>query len=164
MESKVVKSDFTKLDGFIKALNSNYVVRVGIMGAKNGRSDPKSKGQSNADIGFIHEFGRPGTGRRPAIPERSFLRMPLLVKAQRIIDETIQAGVFKNLMKGDMKQVMTDLGIACERAILDAFDTGGFGTWARNTAYTLAHKKGNSPLIDLGFLRKSIASEVVKKS
>jgi hypothetical protein len=162
MESKVVKSDFSKLDNFMKALHSNYVVRVGIMGAKNARSD--SNGQSNADIGFIHEYGRPQTGGRPAIPERSFLRMPILVKAQRIIQETIAAGSSKHLAKGDMKAVMVDLGIACERAILDAFESAGFGSWARNTAYTLAHKKGDSPLIDLGFLRKSITSEVVKIS
>ena len=161
MESKVVKSDFRKLEGFMKSLRGagNYKVRVGIMGTKNNRND--KSGQTNADIGFIHEYGRPATKGHPAIPMRSFLLMPIVQKSDRIISEVVQDKMVKNLGDGNIVEVLTDLGIAAERAILDAFDTGGFGSWRPNAPSTVRRKGSAQPLIDLGFLRKSISSEVV---
>lgn len=157
MESKVVKADFKKLDAFVKGLSSSsgWAVRVGIMGKKNQRND--KSGQSNADIGFVHEFGQP-----PHIPQRSFLRMPITVKSDRIIKETTRDIAVKKTSPGDIVAILTDLGINCERAVLDAFDSGGFGTWAKNAPSTIRRKGSSQPLIDLGFLRKSISSEVVK--
>lgn len=155
MESKVVKADFKKLDAFVKGLNAGYAVKVGIMGRKNSRND--KSGQTNADIGFIHEFGQP-----PHIPQRSFLRMPILQKSDRILKETVRSATVKNLAAGNIVQVLIDLGIACERAILDAFDSAGFGSWKKNAPSTVRRKGSSQPLIDFGFLRKSISSEVVK--
>jgi hypothetical protein len=160
MESKVVKSDFKNLDAFVQGLRAGYIVKVGIMGQKNTRNDTSNK--SNADIGFIQEFGRPRTAKSPAIPMRSFLRMPLMFKADRILKEMKQVQMVKKLEKGDFLQILKDLGFICERVILDAFDSAGFGSWAKNAAYTIKKKKGSQPLIDLGFLRKSISSQVVK--
>lgn len=154
MDSKVVKADFKNLDAFVKGLTSGYIVKVGIMGRKNNRND--GSGQTNADIGFIHEFGT------SKIPKRSFLRFPLFFKSSRILKEIAQDVTVKNLGKGDMIQILKDLGIACERAILDAFGTGGWGYWQRNAPSTIKRKGSAQPLIDLGFLRKSISSEVTK--
>jgi hypothetical protein len=167
MEAKIVKEDFKKLNQFMDGLlhSGGYVVRVGIMGQKNTRSD--DSGQTNADIGFIHEYGKPATAHSPAIPERSFLRMPILFKSNVIIKETQQfidlqssGSKFIDKKPFDVVAVLTQLGIACERAILDAFDSRGFEKWKKNAPSTIARKHGEQPLIDLGFLRKSISSEV----
>ncbi len=159
MESKIVKSDFKNLDAFVKGVSGGHIVKVGIMGAKNNRSD--GSGLTNSDIGFIHEFGRPKTGKSPTIPMRSFLRMPILAKSPRILKETAEQSALKNLAKGNIRGLLRTLGIACERVILDAFDSKGFGTWAANAPSTIRRKGSNRPLIDIGFLRKSITSQVV---
>lgn len=159
MESKVVKNDLHKLNKFLDGLAhaSDYVVRVGIMGQKNSR--PDEHGQTNADIGFIHEYGRPTS--KPPIPQRSFLRMPLRAKATTIVKDMER--IQKVKQSSSILEILVDFGIECERMIMDAFDTAGFGTWPRNAPATIAAKGGSQPLIDLGFLRKSITSEVVKK-
>lgn len=160
MESKVVKADFKKLDAFVKGLGGGYVVKVGIMGAKNTRND--KSGQTNADIGFIHEFGRPKTATSPRIPERSFLRMPILTHSARILKEMANIATLKYFADGDIVKVLDALGHICERVILDAFDTKGFSSWEKNAPSTIKRKGSSQPLIDLGFLRKSITSQVVK--
>lgn len=156
MKSKIVENDLDKLNKFVKGLKPGYVVRVGILGNKNNRNDPKSKGKTNADIGLIHEFGT------PKIPQRSFLRMPLFVKSDRILKEMADAQTLKDFANGDILKILGYLGKVCERVILDAFDTKGFGDWAANAASTIKRKKGSQPLIDHGFLRRSISSDVVK--
>ena len=164
MESKVIKSDFRGLNNFVKCLTGGYNVKVGIMGAKNARDD----GQTNADIGVIHEFGRPATRSSKAIPMRSFLWMPIMTMANRIVNETKEDSMLKKILLDQMPAVMKSLGIACERAIAEAFASAGFGHWAPNTPFTIAQKskKGktsDSPLIDTGQLRRSISSEVVRR-
>jgi hypothetical protein len=147
MKSKVTY-DFSKLHKFIRGLESNLAVDVGIMGAKN-KSGQQTKirrdggGINNPTLGFIHEFGR-------GVPIRSFLRMPLTVKADGIIKDVVEAGALKKFAEGDVWGVMSDLGFACETAIGEAFDTAGFGDW------------GHSYLTDTGQLRRSIASQVVQ--
>lgn len=159
MESKVVKSDFKKLNQLLDGLAhaSEYVVRVGIMGQKNNR--PDGNGQTNADIGFIHEYGQPTAS--PPIPQRSFLRMPLRAKSSTIVKDMERIQKVKK--STNIVEILTDFGIECERMILDAFDSAGFGTWPKNAPSTIARKGSSQPLIDLGFLRKSITSEVVRK-
>lgn len=166
MESKIVKHDFKGLHDFVRGVQAGYYVKVGIMGNKNTRNDKNSKGQTNADIGFIHEYGRPKTAKSPAIPMRSFLRLPLLFKKDRILKEIAEIEMVKKLAKGDFLQILTDLGIVCERVILDAFYTSGWGSWPANAPSTIKKKARGSgstqPLTDLGFLRRSITSQVVK--
>lgn len=169
MESKIVKDDFKPLKKFLSQLEGigNIKLRVGIMGQNNTKRkyEPGSSSMTNADIGFIHEFGKPATRRSPAIPRRSFLRFPINFKSKRIIKETQQYIDLEKPEKLTAVGIMTQMGAACERAILDAFDSRGFGDWEPNTPYTIRmkakHSGSTSPLIDLGFLRKSISSEVV---
>lgn len=151
MESKIL-SDFKQLDLFVKAIDSNLVVKVGILGRKAGRTD--GEGQSNADIGFIHEFGT------SKIPRRSFLRMPLFQYSTDILSMVKKAGALKKLAAGKTIEVLADLGIACENVILRAFDAAGWGDWAPNAPSTIRRKGSSAPLIDTGQLRRSITSAV----
>ena len=168
MDSKIVKSDFNALNKFMLALNSGMVVDVGIFGNNttradlgkqvpfgskgtvrlNGKNYRGSSGLTNADVGFIHEFGT------SKIPKRSFLRMPIFQKSEEILAYVKKAGAMKKLAAGNMIQVLVDIGIACEACIATAFASSGWGSWA-------AKKSGRgSPLIDTGQLRRSIASRV----
>lgn len=147
MKPTFVKADFSKLDKFIKGLESRYAVDVGIFGARNTKIERDEVGINNAELGFIHEFGR-------GVPVRSFLRMPLQVKSNQILKEVVEAGAVKKMSEGNMYGVLSDLGIACEKAIAEAFDSSGYGDWKPN-------KKGTTPLVDTGQLRRSVASAVV---
>lgn len=157
MISKLVKLDMSGLNTFAKGIETGFAqlrVRVGIMGNKSSRM--KSKGMTNADIGFIHEFGG------PKIPRRSFLRMPLFQKGDEILESVKEAGALKKLAAGKTTEVLSDLGIGCEVAVLEAFDSAGFGDWESNAASTIKKKGSSRPLIDTGQLRRSIASAVVR--
>lgn len=154
-ESKIVTQDFKKLDKFVKALAvaDGYAVEVGILGNKTNR---KGGGMTNADIGFLHEFGTAKMKRR------SFLRMPLLMKTNQIIKDVMQAGALRLFAEGKIELILKYLGLACESVILDAFDSAGFGEWDPDKVATTKRKKGSTPLIDTGQLRRSITSRVVK--
>lgn len=152
MKSEIVKSDFNGLNEFIKGLQSGFVVDVGIMGNKAGRKD--EKGLTNADVGFVHEFGT------SKIPKRSFLRMPIFLHAEEILEQVKKAGALKKLAAGKMVEVLADIGIACEATILQAFASSGWGSWAANHPSTIKRKGSSSPLIDTGQLRRSISSHV----
>lgn len=151
MKSEIVKADFKNLNKFIKSMHTKYVVDVGIMGNKASR---KSDELTNAEIGAIHEFGT------NQIPPRSFLRMPLRLKSSDILAKVRDAGALKKLGSGNVVQVLKDLGVACEGAILEAFGSAGFGHWAPNAPSTIAQKHSDAPLIDTGQLRRSISSVV----
>jgi phage gpG-like protein len=149
LRSEIVKSDFRALNDFVKGITSKANVKVGIFGKKSGR---KEGSLTNAEVGAIHEFGSFSRG----IPARSFLRMPLFQKSETIVSEG-SAGSLKMLAKGNLIGILKNLGIACERAILGAFDSRGYGTWA-----PLKVRKG-TPLIDTGQLRRAITSKVERK-
>lgn len=155
MKSGIVKHEMSSLDAFVKAISSDMVVKVGIMGRKNGRKD--AEGLTNADVGFIHEFGT------SKIPKRSFLRMPIFQHSEDILAMVKKAGALKKLKAGLIIQVLADLGIACENVILRAFDSAGWGSWAPNTPATIRRKGSSAPLIDTGQLRRSISSAVVQR-
>ena len=61
--------------------------------ADQGRGGARKKsktpsGLTNADVGFLMEFGRPKTGKEPRIPARSWLRMPIFTKIKQIVQES----------------------------------------------------------------------------
>jgi len=165
-----ISGDFSQLEKLVKELKSDHYVDVGILGEAGSTEEG---GLTLAALGVVHEFGtdKAGRGNKTKIPARSFIKMPLETK-----QGDIQAGAEKNLEKnlaaGDVKQVFTDIGIAGEAAIQEAFDTAGFGKWAPNSPVTIEgskpDKEGNqfikgkgsdSPLIDDGTLRKGITSQ-----
>lgn len=112
------------------------------------------------------------------IPTRSFLRMPLLSAEGKkyVKDKTIKAlkqeygKDFESFLKGTDKISQRVLGkdiankiasVAWSR-VLDAFETGGFGKWAKVTAATMRNRQNqdNDPLLDTGELRDSISADV----
>lgn len=184
MKTRVVKTDLKKLDNFVASLSDRHAVRVGIFSKHAGRDE--SGGLNNPTIGAIHEFGSFSRG----IPARSFLRMPLHKKSEQIVTEASQ-GAVQLMTEGKFTRVLKNLGIACENAIQEAFETKGFGSWAPLAYSTIMHKlrrfsktkklsveirkqlaaqdleEGTNHamvLIQSGQLRGSIASEVVKIS
>ncbi len=164
-----IRFDLSKLNAFAKSLDDKHQVQVGIFGNKNNRKD-ETTGKTNAEIGAIHEFGSFSLN----IPMRSFLRMPVNLRADQILKDTA-IGADALLAAGKIVMVLKRLGIACENAIQLAFATRGFGQWAPDRVATVERKTSrltararrkiggwsNSPLIDTGQLRRSIDSRVV---
>jgi hypothetical protein len=145
-----VTSDLSKLNRFVKAVGDDWRVRVGIFGSRSERNDTNV--EDNASIGLKHELG----SFSEHLPQRSWLTMPLRVSQREIIRDA-SLGAKELMALGRMYDVLRNLGFACEDAILAAFRSGGFGTWA-----PLKDKKANHAiLIHTGQLRKSVASQVV---
>ena len=149
-----VKYNLSKLHTFVNGISKNYIVKVGIMGAKAGEDHG---GINNASIGAVHEFG----STNHEIPGRSFLRMPLFMKTTEIL-ESVKKNSLMPIALGNFRQVLVNLGIACENIIDTAFNTSGFGTWKKLKARTISKKIGQNPmpLINTSQLRRSIMSQV----
>lgn len=152
------KENFSGLQKVSEALGQRLETRVGILQGSGKRAG----GQSNATLGAIHEFGSKTKG----IPARSFLRMPL-EKRSHLIKQAVMANrakIARSLAEGDAEPIYRDLGIAAEAVIQSAFESNGFGSWAKNKPKTVASKKSSSPLIDTGQLRASVLSKVVQRN
>lgn len=151
-----VKLDMSGWKGLEKTLKGKYITRVGILGEKAQRQNGDSK-KNNAEIGEIHELGLCA-----GIPKRSFLKMPLEEKLfDKISSE--KENYYNALKSGKMVKWFQAVGIWCEEIIDQAFETGGFGSWAANSPVTIKRKGSSKPLIDFGELRRSITSEVLEK-
>lgn len=157
MESKV-EYDFSKLNDFIKAVSDKSIVKVGILGSKTNRND--KDGKTNAEIGAMHEFG----SELNNILRRSFLRMPMHNRAEQIVNEAGKDAM-ELFVKGNPKQVLNNLGVACLGAIHDAFKTRGFGTWQALKRATIRQKIQHNPdpLINTRQLERSITFKVEEK-
>lgn len=160
-----VKVDTTQLDTLMKEATSypNARARVGVLGPKSNRADAGTahnfKGLNNAEIGLRNEFGVMSL----RIPERSFLRMPLITRLPKTLEKVARKDWIKELLASGKLGLLKKLGAAGEAAIFDAFATKGFGKWKPNAPLTVMLKGSARPLIDHGELRQSIASEVVTK-
>lgn len=140
-------------------------VKVGILGgkAKEKRKTDGGEVVTNAQIGFINEFGR--LQGKPKIPARSFLNMPLrLYLAEFLKRHSGMTGkeLEKAIQRGEAEKLATKLGLIAEEVVQTAFATRGFGNWAPNAPMTVEKKGSDSPLIDTGELRRSISSEVIE--
>lgn len=139
--------------------------KVGIIGdkAKVKRAADSGEVLTNAQIGFIQEFGR--LQGKPKIPARSFLVMPLKLYLDEFLQKRkgmTRQEFEKAVRSGKADKFIKKLGIVAEEVIQTAFETEGFGNWAPNSPATVAKKGSDKPLIDTGELRRSISSEVVK--
>lgn len=162
MAENEIKLNFNNLNHLyklIKETGSKYI-KIGILGSTTHRAEGEL---TNAQIGFIQEFGRM---ENPRIPARSFLRMPLrehleekLSKSKKFSQESVKQAISNNQAEYLVKQ----LALLGEQIVLEAFATSGDGKWAPNAPITIAMKGSSKPLIDTGELRKSITSQVVKK-
>jgi hypothetical protein len=128
---------------------------------------------TNAAIGLVHEFG--STKRR--IPARSWLRLPIITRL--VPSFTAKTADFWRYMierKGIVKTLKI-LGIQAENVVQEAFDTGGWGSWApwsdsyaRRRELEVRHKKHRIKfigpllfklLVKTGQLRRAVTSQVV---
>lgn len=128
------------LDGLRKlsaALKVRPTVQVGVFESKASR---KSTGPSNADVAAFHEFGVPERG----LPQRSVLRGPITDKMDKISEEVSQGAEGLMLRPGGIQQFYKNIGLACEKVIIGAFDTGGYGKWPQLAYATIMGKlRGN---------------------
>lgn len=167
-------------------------VHVGVLGGKDARAeDGTGYVAGNAEIGMVHEFGvvsgyvrhksrqvKPGqkrgineTTKKPSmnIPERSFLRMPLIVKLPDAILAQGRDLWRKAILNRGVTFALRNLGVLAESIVQDAFATGGFGAWAALSQSTINRrlKKSNGKigrmaiLVDSAQLRQSVTSRVV---
>ena len=147
-----ITGDFSGLERLIKSLKEPHSVDIGVF------KDAKTPdGQSVAEYGAYNEFGSVSVPNRP--PKRSFIRMPLETKQGDIV-KYAESHAREHIEAGDIKAIFEDIGIAGQAKIQEAFDTGGFGTWAPDADSTVARKGSDAPLIDSGLLRKSVTYEV----
>ena len=161
-----VRMDMRELRALQERLKpfKKWRVKVGILGAKAERFDIESSTSTadalnNPTLGLIHEFG----SKANAIPARSFLRVPLMTKLPKRLEQIGKALWRTIILKQGPEKALEQLGVQGEIEVQKAFNQGGPG-WAPLSPYTVARKKKNKTaiLIDSGQLKRSISSEVVK--
>jgi hypothetical protein len=162
MKGAKITGKLEYLEKFERAMRDaeSMSVKVGIFGQKNGRSD----GETNADIGYKQEFGfiiSEGPFKGARVPSRSFLRYPLSVMREELASEATSLILLLRQLK--VAEMFKRLGVLGVKTITRAFSTRGFGTWQENSPATILLKGSDTPLIDTGALRRSIAYEVMVK-
>jgi len=151
MSERAYDMDIKELETFERMLREKLPkIKVGILGNKDTRKDS----DSNATIGLFHEFGTENH------EERSFLRMPIrekfpeLVKSSGLLNrKSFEAEIKARSILG----LARTIGMIGLRAVLEAFDTGGFGKWK---ASNMKYKKVQQTLVETQQLRDSITFEV----
>lgn len=156
MASKVkVRSNLKELEQLQRNIATKLIAKVGIFSNNNARDGAKT----NAEIGAKHEFGSLSEG----IPRRSFLKDPLEMKKEELLEKAKKI-ISNNIDKKDgSKKIFELIGILGESIVQEAFDTGGFGNWESLKASTITKKGSNRILIDSSQLRRSIISKVDKR-
>lgn len=127
-------------------------VKIGILGSKDSRPD----GESNASIGYRHEFGF-------GVPQRSFLRSTINRKEFDFRNE-IQSkveSIRETIAYEGIEVALGKFGGWWVDAVLETFEMQGFGKWKPLSDTTVAIKGTDTILTHQGFLKRSIAFEVV---
>ena len=163
-----VKLNLKPLHGLQKKLAevSTLRARVGVFEDSDHRtpSQPYHTETSNATLGAIHEFGEFSSSylfnKLVHVPERSFLRMPLIL---RWGDELRRhaAGLGFQLLAGSAKQFLNLVGRLGHSVVDEAFATRRYGSWKELAQITKELKQSDVPLIETGQLRDSIRVKVV---
>ena len=122
---------------------------------------------TQATIGAAHEYGtnRAGRGNKTTIPQRSFLRKPMMAAKPEIVKQASMA-VKWVINGGDYKVAMNRLGLYAQGVSLDAFQTSFNKQWTPLKASTIARRtqQSSKPLIDTGALRRAVVYKVVYKN
>lgn len=152
--------DTKGLDKLLKALTKEAPMgRVGILGDKTNRVTVDGKSVlTNAGIGARHEFGESG------MPQRSFLRKPLIDHMQKALDRSgawDEAALKEVLATKSFVPWVRKACIVAEGVVLGGFDTGGYGAWPPSD---MRYKKNHQTLVETQQLRNSITSEVKEDS
>ncbi len=143
------------LGELVKFFEESKPIKIGVLSSTAAREDGDA---NNAEIGFLNEFGT------SKIPARSWLFATFLSRGR--IDEvaaSIKRGFEEDIAHGrEPKKVMERFGQSLVAKIQEAFDSEGFGEWEPNAPSTQDKKGRNSPLIDKGWLMKSVTYEVAQ--
>lgn len=168
------KINYGNLKKLIKAMSSQYSVKVGLLANKGG-SDQVSENLDLAGLGAVQEFGatinvtpkmrsyfRYKFGinlkkKQIVIPPRSFLTMPLsrineLKKKLRSHFGNYSIGDIADYIteSGDFETLAILLGVSAVEQIHEAFNTGGFGEWEQNAPLTIEQKNSTMQLVGRG--------------
>lgn len=139
-------------------------VQVGLFGETSGRSAEPGRINSNPQLGAIHEFGLSYTVVKNKasiqIPERSWLRMPLILHLGKLISARGTDWLWLLRNRG-ARRVLAFLGLVAEDVIQEGFNTGGWGSWAPLAETTIQRKGSARILIEIAQMRKAVASRVV---
>jgi len=126
------------------------------------------------ELGAIHEFGSKTRGVGPSIfghfamhqagpiPARSWLRMPIMLYLRPLVEGKGRSYWRSALSTKGMHFTLKKLGMCAKEVIQNAFETGGFGHWAKLKKATIKAKGSSAILIDTAQLRKAVASKVVR--
>lgn len=144
-----------KLEGKITEIMGLSVV-VGVTAKSNARSDELT----NADLAMIHEFGSPAHN----IPERSFLRKPLINNAEAVAN--LAKNAIGKFIAGKISAVeaLGAIGEEAKGISKEAISDGIAPSLKRATIRHRAklNRPSTKPLIDTGQLQSSITYEVRK--
>ena len=163
-----VQLNSAPLEGLIQNLDAaeNAYLKVGILGDYAGRTPDetgtkrKDSDLTNPQLGLFHEFG----SMKSHLPERSFLRMPILFKLPDSLKKMASPEEWRKIiMERGFIHLLDLIGNEAIGIIADAFHTGGFGTWEKLKPATIRRKKNSDILIDTGQLSRSITYAVVLK-
>lgn len=114
-------------------------------------------GETVLEVGTKHEYGYEN------IPERSFLRVPWMVK-RKVIEKALERAL-KQIEDGKEPTAALEMvALYGENVVKEAFVTRGYGNWSDISEYTKKKKGSSQVLIDTGTLRNSITSAVRKKA
>ena len=168
-----VQVSLSKLLEFSEALKRRPCIQVGVFSGKSAREGDLD----NAALASIHEHG----DSRHNLPPRSMLITPIKDHSKEIMS-SIKGKAHELVETGKLLNIWKLVGIAAEKIILQAFDTGGFGKWPQLKNATIWGKlkgsmaskankfwnikAGNSKsgiLIATGQLRRAFSSRVFMK-
>lgn len=145
------KVDIENLEVFnenMEGLNKNHA-EIGIWGGKT------EEGGDLVVMASAHEFG----SKKNNIPERSFLRYPIEHHKKKIIKTFTVLADRNKYVKNGWEVVYNGVRATAEDAVMEAFDTGGWGTWAKLKDATIKAKGGSRAiLIRSGNLRRKVTT------
>ena len=114
-------------------------------------------GMTVLQVGAIHEYGTAD------IPQRSFVRLPFIIKADDV-NKYIKKRMTAVLDgKETADKAMGLVALMTRNIITDAFQTGCWGQWPDITDATKARKGSNMILVDTAILENSIDAVVRSK-
>ena len=167
MATKVIQAGSVRLNvGPLKALTDDlkkygqHRINVGLFADTGMRPTRSGKPMFYAELGFIHEFGC--FTSHPPLPERSFLRIPLMNYLPAAIKATGPAQWKRAILQEGMLMALTKLARLASTTVQEAFNSRGFGTWAPNAQRTIRRKHSSMPLIDTAKMRQAVTYRIVK--
>jgi phage gpG-like protein len=144
---------------------AKHEAHIGILAAEQHEDDDFT----TASLAAVHEFG----SISQHIPQRSFFALTETMKGKEMqaFMEEQDENIFKKVMSGKSKEVLSKLAAKWNAFIHECFETEGFGTWLPMSDATRAARIRKTPkkkkasaspqlLQDTGALERSITFEV----